>query len=317
MSRAPLIGLLPHSTARSMHDPVFDPLRAAPVPDSFEDQMARLRAHPPQRSPVTARALALAAALAVVVGACAVPVTIERPLGYAVRWSVSGVTDDSHPSAQALEAAVPPPDRLLSTVEPGEDGTAFQTVVTGPPPDLQKLREVAGVSGVRVEPLVEPVRVPLGAWVADRLGVSRSVTVGLGSPRLSDAEVARLLGGQLAAVGIDTTAIGVTVGRGGDGRRSLGLRVRTARDRISEFDVPVGPDTRVRTWGDGFVMVEGLPPGAQIDTTAFEGTRRIVWRDPTGRGRPTRAQMDSLLRANGHDDLADSLRRRSRDGAPR
>ena len=300
-----------------MRDPVFDPLRSAPVPDSFEDQMARLRAAPPQRTPAPARSLALAAVLAVVVGACAVPVDVARPLGYAVRWTVSGEADESHPSVEALGAAVPPADRLLTAVEADGAGTSFRSVVTGPPPDLRGLWEAAGVSGVRVEPLVEPIRVPLGAWVADRLGAPEAAVVGLGSPRLSDAEVGRLLARQLAAVGLDTTAVSFTVGRGGDGRRSLGLRFRTSRDRLAEIDVPVGPGTRVRTWGDGMFMVEGLPPGAQIDSTAFEGAARIVWRDPTGRGQPTRAQMDSLLRANGYDGLADSIRRRTRSGAPR
>ena len=292
-----------------MRDPVFDPLRSAPVPDSFEDQMAQLQTRPPRRASAPPRALAIAVVLAVVVGACTVPVDIARSLGYAVQWTVTGEADESHPSVEALGAAVPPADRLLTTVEDGGAGTSFRSVVTGPPPDLRKLREAAGVSDVRVEPLAEPVRVPLGAWVADRLGAPEAAVVGLGSPRLSDAEVSQLLARQLAAVGQDTTAITLTVGRSGDGRRSLGLRVRTSRDRLSEIDLPVGLDTRVRAWGDGVVMVDGLPPGALTDTSAFARRARVVWRDPTGRGRPSRAQLDSLLRANGYGALADSLRR--------
>ena len=291
-----------------MPDPVFDPLRSAPVPDSFEDQMARLRAHPSRRTSVPTRALALAAAFAVVVGACAVPVDIARALGYAIQWTVSGEADASHPSVEALEAAVPPADRLLTAVDAEGPGTSFRSVVTGPPPDLAGLRGVAGVADVQVEPLVEPVRVPLGAWLADRLGVPEAAVVAIGSRRLSDAEVGHLLDRQLAAAGLDTTSMSVTVNRGGDGRRSLDLRVRTVREGLTNVNVRVGPDTRVRTWGDGLVLIEGLPPGTRLDTSAFRGTARVVWRDRAGRGRPSRAQLDSLLRANGYDALADSLR---------
>ena len=296
-----------------MRDPVFDPLRAAPVPDSFESQMARLRARPPRRTPVPARALAAAVTLAVTVGACALPVDVERPLGYAVHWVVSGVADESHPSAQALAAAVPPADRLLSTVEADGGDTRFRTVVTGPPPDLGDVRATPGVSGVRADPLVEPVHIPLGAWVAERLGAG-SVTVGLGSPRLSDDEVGRLLGGQLAAAGLDTTAFAVTVGRDGDGRRSLGLRVQTARGRFSDLTVPVGPDTRVRVWGGRLMVLDGLPPGYRptLDSADFDSANRIVVKGGRDALRGlTASGLDSLLRANGRSDLADTLRLRT------
>ena len=301
-----------------MRDPVFAPLRTAPVPDSFEDQMARLRARPPRRPSAPARALALAAALAVVVGACAIPVDVERPLGYAVSWTVAGVADESHASARALADAVPPADRLLSTVDAGESDTVFRTVVTGPPPDVLGVRSAPGVRRLRVEPLAEPVRVPLGAWVADRLGAPRSVSVGLGSPRLSDAEVGRLLSGRLAAAGLDTSSLGVIVGRGGDGRRSLGLRVVARTGRTSDLNVPVGPETRVRIWDDRVVFIDGLPPGARnaLDSTAHDVLRRkVVVPSREALSGVTRADLDSLLRANGLTPLADSLRRRS--GSPR
>ena len=296
---------------RPMRDPALDPLRAAPVPDSFESQMARLRARPPRRSRGPARALAAAAVLAVVVGACALPVEAERPLAYAVRWTVAGLADESHPSARSLAAAVPPADRLLSTVESDGGATAFRTVVTGPPPDLRQLRAAADVSGVQVEPLVEPVRIPLGAWLADRLGAPRSVAVGLGSPRLTDAEVGRLLGGQLAAAGVDTTALAVTVGRDDDGRRSLSLRMRTAQGRFSDLAVPVGPETRMRVWGGRVFLLDGLPPGfgPLPDSLVPDGAARIViegGRDALGT--LTESSLDSLLRANGRADLADTLR---------
>lgn len=297
-------------------DPALAPLRSAPVPDTFEGQMARLRARPPRRTSGPARALALTAALVVVGGACALPVDVARSLGYAVQWTVAGVADESHPSAEALAEAVPPADQLLTAVEADEGATAFRSVVTGPPPDLTGLRKAEGVSDVRVEPLVEPVRVPLGAWIADRLGAPEAAVVGLGSPRLTDAEVHHLLRRQLAATGLDTTVMAVSAGRDRDGRRTLRVRMRTAEDGVSRVFLPIGPDTRVRTWDDGVVVIEGLPPGFRPDTAALGGKARIVWRDPTGRGRPTRAQLDSLLRASGHDALADSLRRRA-GGPPR
>ena len=298
---------------RTTRDPVFDPLRAAPVPDSFESQMARLRARPPRRTPAPTRALAVVAALAVAVGACALPVDAERPLGYAVRWTVAGAADESHPSARALAAAVPPADRLLSTVEADGADTRFRTVVAGPPPELGAVRAAPGVSGVESEPLVEPVRVPLGAWVAERLGAG-SVTVGLGSPRLTDAEVGQLLSDQLVAAGIDTAALAVTVGRDDDGRRSLGLRVRTMRGGVSDLAVPVGPETRVRVWGGRVVVLDGLPPGSRPlpDSAAPDGAARIVVRDRDALRGLTPFGLDSLLRASGHGDLADTLRQRAR-----
>ena len=297
-----------------MRDPAFDPLRSAPVPDSFEAQMDRLRARP-HRPAAPGRAAALVAVLAVAVGACAIPVEVERPLAYAVRWVVSGATDEAHPSVRALEAAVPSADRLLSSVEDAADETRFRYVVAGPPPDLGAVRAAAGVSGVRVVPLAEPVRVPLGVWAADRLGAPRAVTVGLGSARLSDAEVGRLLSRQLAAAGVDTTALVLAVGRD-DGQRSLRLRIRTTQAGVVEQTVPVGPDTRVRVWGDKGVLVDGVDRGirAPLDSAALARGARVV---VNGLGESsqafTPAELDSLLRSKGLDDLADEIGRRFRD----
>ena len=204
-----------------MRDPTFDPIRAVSVPDTFEQQMARLRARPRRASP--ARGLLLVGLFLLVAAACAIPVEVQRPIVYAVRWAVAGTTGESHASARALERSLPEADPLVSTVDPGPDSTQFRYVVVGNEPSPEPVEAAPGVGDVRVEAITEPVRVPLGAWAANRLSeshLSASQTLWVGRPRLRDGDVDRLLARRISEAGIDTTTLTVIVRRATTGGRS-------------------------------------------------------------------------------------------------
>lgn len=291
-------------------DPAFATLREAPVPDRFDDQMARLRAAP-RRANRFARAAVLAAGLVLVAAACAVPVSVQSPLGYAVRWAVAGSVGEGHASARAFEAAVPEADRLVAAVDPGADSTRFRYVVAGPEPDVAPLRADAGVHDVHIEAVTEPARVPLGVWAARQLGASR--TVRIGTDRLPDAVVQRLLAAQLAETGIDTSDIAFTVSRNETGRRTVRISARATRAGArTELTLPVGAGTLVRV-RDGVIVMGGFPRGVTADSLRALNTgpmpAPIVVRRGSD-GRAVMAAVDSVFRARGLDPRGlDDIRR--------
>ena len=92
--------------------PTLDALRPAPA-DSFDRAAALLREpRPPRPGGAGRRALVVAAALAVSVGACSYPVESERTAGYVVEWTTYGSVGASNYTVAALDALVPPRQRV-------------------------------------------------------------------------------------------------------------------------------------------------------------------------------------------------------------
>ena len=217
----------------------FDPLREAPLPDSFVRTADWLRAAPPPR-PLEARPLLLALALTVAVGACAWPVEREAVLG----WVVEARTTDAHGLLRALDAAVPAEGRLSAEVEPTGGGVSAVRYVVFDGDAASRARAVAegaargAAASVRVSTLDAPVRQPLGAVAARWLGVSAN-------PRLSDAELQEALDRAFA----DHPSLAPRVGRADDGRRVVELD--------ENVRLVLHPENRLGRVGDRAFMISG------------------------------------------------------------
>ena len=218
----------------------FDALRKTPLPDSFDRTADWLRSAPPP--PSRTRPLALGVALAVVVGACAVPVASDAVVG----WAVEVVAADGLEVVRALDAAVPAEDRLSADVAPAGDLEAVVYVVLedGAAERARARAEAEGFD-VRVRPLGLEVRQPLGLAAARWLGVS-------GSPRVSDADLQLALDRAFAG-----HALAPRVERGPDGRRALALG---SAFRIRGLD----PETRVARRGSTVSITGGDLSGLEV-----------------------------------------------------
>ena len=184
--------------------PTLDTLRPAP-PGSFDRAAALLRApRPPRPGGAGRRALVVAAALAVGVGACSYPVESERTAGYVVEWTTYGSVSPANYTVKALDRWVPAAQRLAvetyATDRPALPSdhdwpangswTRLRYAVSADDADavgvwVDSLRTIIGAYEVRVMPLVETERQPLGAMAAGRIGLALSPA----DPAVSDAEL--------------------------------------------------------------------------------------------------------------------------------
>ena len=251
----------------------FDPLRTAPLPDSFDRTADWLRAAPPPRPSPTRLALVVAA-LVVLVGACSVPVETEAVVGYAVE----AVTDDAGALLHALDAAVPAGQRVSAEVGPVEGGAEVvrYLVLDADAADAAEAAARGRGGSVRVTPVGAAVRQPLGLAAARWLGVTAN-------PRLSDADLQAAL--DRAFAGHPTAA--PRLERAADGRRALALGEHV---RVDGLD----PGTRVARAGSTIVLSGGdlrgfsvgdVPIGRVAGVAALDSSAFASLLDSLGAGR--------------------------------
>ena len=242
----------------------FAPLRDAPLPDSFDRTAAWLRSAPPPRPP-PGKPLALAAALALAVGACAWPVEADAVVGYVVEATTGAPRD----LVRALDRAVAADARVSAEIEPRGAAAAVRYVVldAGAADQAAQAATAAGVEA-RVSPLGAGVRQPFGLAAARWVGVTAS-------PRLDDAELQAALDRAFA----EHPALAPRVGRDGRGRRVVGVArglrlVLPPGARISRSGSVlsvVGDFGHVGDDGTGRArlsdLLDDLAPGVTVDTT--------------------------------------------------
>lgn len=264
----------------------LDPIRTAPLPDSFERTADWLRHAPPPRSG-PARPLLLAVALMALVGACAIPVSTDATVGYVVE----ATTSDPTALVEALDDAVAAPDRVSVDVEPSADGAVVRYVVVDAQASEQARQAVEREGAqARVTPLDAPVRQSVAATAARWLGVSAS-------PRVSDADLQaaldRAFAGRRAPI----------VRRNADGQRALDLDEHFRLDRLD-------PETRVIRDGDATAIRGGDLSGLTVGDLPLGELLRLA---PTKRH--LAALLDSLAAADSGGvrvTSLDSTRRLSR-----
>ena len=271
----------------------FDPIRQAPLPDSFERTAAWLRAAPPPR-PSPARPLGLAVALALAVGACSWPVASEAVVGYVIE----ATTAEPRALVRALDAAVAADARVSAEVEPRGETSAVRYVVL----DAEAAQQAVGAAraegvAARVSPLDADVRQPLGLAAARWVGITAT-------PRLDDADLQAALDRAFA----DHPTLAPRVGRDDRGRRVV---------EIGEaFRLVLPPGSQIRRSGPVVSLrsPRGAPDGTLGGVPLADllggpaGSRR-------GAGDDLRALFDSLgVPPDALDDLfdqpADSFRTR-------
>ncbi|WP_412061713.1 hypothetical protein [Rubrivirga sp. IMCC45206] len=184
---------------------MFDALQPH-ASDTFDRAAAVVRAGRP--APDRRRPLALAAALAVAVGACATPVETETLVGFAVEWTTYGEVGPGHHTMKALDAVVAAPARLAVETREAERphvpadhdwpraGTWTRVRYTARAPRrapaeawADTMRALVGAYNVAVEPVVRTERRALAVRALGRIGQAVSVA----DPELSDADLQALL----------------------------------------------------------------------------------------------------------------------------
>jgi len=249
----------------------FDPIRSAPLPDSFERTAEWLREAPPprtQRAPATTLV-----ALLLIIGACSWPVSTTVAAGSVIEILSADRIGVGHPTLVALDHLVPDEHQhlveLAGVGDEGSEGTVLRYAVLGADrASVQRWRDtmavLPGIEAARVLTLDVRERRPFGVFTVRRvLGVSST-------PHLTDAEFQL----ELDRVFSDATPITIRVRRMDDGQRVLNLgdnvtvKVRPG-SRISRLPSPDSSTTGI--------LIEGTEPGdASIDgrTLGRSGPRR-------------------------------------------
>ncbi|MEO0557490.1 MAG: hypothetical protein AAF170_04820 [Bacteroidota bacterium] len=300
----------------------FDPLRSAPLPDSFERTAAWLREAPP---PQTRRAPAtVLVALLLIIGACSWPVSTTVAAGSVIEILSADRIGVGHPTLVALDRLVP--DEYQHHIEvagigdEGADGTVLRYAVLGADGEsIERWKDsVAALPGTEAARVLEfnvTERRPAGVITVQRVfGVSAT-------PHLSDTE----LQAELDRVFSDATPIIITVRRADDGQRMLNVgdhvtvKVRPGT-RVSRIPTPDSSTTGI--------LIDGTEPGdATIDgrtlgrpergSVTFSGTRSMemaldslppeLAREIRDRLDANLIQVDSLRRALPSGAVADTL----------
>ncbi len=251
----------------------FDPLRDAPLPDSFDRTAAWLRATPPPRAS-PARPLLFAVALAALVGACALPVETEAVVG----WAVEATAADGRALVRALDDAVDGVDRLSAEIAPTAapgDGVEVVRYVVATADAAGRAEDAArraDARTVRTAPVDVAVRQPLGLAAARWLGVQAT-------PRVSDADLQAALDRAFAG-----QRFSPRVERGPDGQRALVL----PGSRLDGLD----PDTRIARSGSVATISGGDLGGLSVGGVPLG---RLRGADEAA----VRAALDSALAAGG------------------
>ena len=219
--------------------PTLDALRPATA-DSFSQAADLLRApRPPRPARAGRRKLAAVAALVVAVGACAYPVESERTVGHVIEWTTYGSVSPANYTVEAFDRWVPPRQRLAvetyatdrPALPPDHDWPAggswtrlrYAVGTTNAATArawADSLGAVVGAYDVRLEPLVQTERVPLGTVAAGRVGLGVSPS----DPTVSDAE----LQAYIDRVDSRNDSERPRVDRLSDGRRILNYQDRSA-----------------------------------------------------------------------------------------
>lgn len=285
----------------------FDPLRSAPLPDSFERTAAWLREAPPP--PPTRRAPAISlVALLLIIGACSWPVSTTVAAGSVLELLSTDRIGIGHPTLVTLDRLVPDEHQHLVELagigEEGSGGTVVRYAVLGADRRTvlrwrDTMTTLPGIEAARVLKLDVTERRPFGVFTVRRvLGVSST-------PHLTDAE----LQVELDRVFSDATPITITVRRAVNGQRMLNLGDHVTVDVRPGTRVSRVPTNDSTTTG---ILVEGTVPGdARIDgrqigdlrsmegSVSFEGSdsREIALENlPPEMARAMRDRLDAHLR---------------------
>ncbi|GAB5536928.1 MAG: hypothetical protein Rubg2KO_31770 [Rubricoccaceae bacterium] len=258
----------------------FDPLRSAPLPDSFERTAEWLREAPPP--PRTRRAPATTlVALLLIIGACSWPVSTTVAAGSVIEILSADRIGVGHPTLVALDRLIPDEHQHLVEVagvgEEGSEGTVLRYAVLGADDKTverwkDSVAALPGTEAARVIKLDVRGRRPFGVVTVQRVfGVSST-------PHLSDAELQM----ELDRVFSDATPITITVRRV-DGQRMLNLgdhvtvKVRPGT-RVSRVPTPDSSTTGILIEGTepNDATIDGRPIGRpERGSVSFSGKRSV------------------------------------------
>lgn len=233
----------------------FDPLRSAPLPDSFERTAAWLREAPPprpRRAPAT-----MLVALLLIIGACSWPVNTTVAAGSVLELLSTDRIGVGHPTLVALDRLVPDDHQhlleLAGVGDEGSQGTVVRYAVLGADQrSVVRWRDtmatMPGIEAVRVVKLDVTERRPFGVFTVRRvLGVSST-------PHLTDAELQT----ELDRVFADTLPITIHVQRTLSGQRVLNLGDHVTLKMRPGARISTLPALDASTSG---LVVEGIRPG--------------------------------------------------------
>ena len=306
----------------------LDPLRAAPLPDSFGRTAAWLRETPPPR-PRRAPAVSLVALL--VIAACSWPVRTPVASGSVIEVLSTDSLRADHPTVRALDEMVPDGHRQLVELETrdadeGGGSVLRYTVFDADAETVGRWRDsveaLPGTQATRVLTVGMSERRPLGLRT-----VARVLRVAPGS-RLSDRELRSELNSALREVAplrirVERTANGSRLvrvegpppARSGDAVPATAPRARIAKrpgggafvivERSRDADTLTAP--QVFTLGGKRVdslstrVWRASPPGLRLSREGFSLTGQRL-------ARPTDVSVELAL-----DSLAPSVARSLRD----